>query len=1028
MLVRLAALFLVLAGASIRAAAPPAPITPAFRKQLAERDRLLERFRRLARAQQREASAEAFLAVVEVERKLFGPNSRQVHERLRSVVILQEGIGQYGQALATRREMAGIQEHLYGKDDHRAIDARWEVVSARKRLGLTAEQKEQHREQFRLNARVRTSYQQGRPDLAIRWAHRWLDLTIKLWGEKHPHSINARNNVGVLYMELGDFPRARKHLQDAGRLYREVLGEKHPTYAAHLNNLASLHEAMHDPRRAIALSERAVAIFRAAEGEYSHRHAVSLNTLAVLYMRQGNVHRARALLEKAVEIRDVSGHGDREDIPLLHNLGAVYSHLGQHDKAVQMHERGLDLSGTLLGQDHPRHAWGLHYLAMLHLERGRPRPAYRLALHVHAIRRALFNERHPQIADSYRDLAAIDVALGRLDRAAVRAGQALSISFSHLEGAVSGMSGRQRLAYIAETSHKLDLYLSVASQRIPAGAQYEWVARYKGLLPALAAEERLGQDEPRVARLFERLRQARAALAQLAGATPSPAAAERWRQMFDQTERQKEELEVRLSQASDHYAKARQRPTARAVAAALPEGAALVEFVAYNHGFAPRQAQRRLLAFVLRQGREPVRIDMGEMERIALLIRTWRKPIVGEHSGEPDALAAALLRKRLWEPVEEHLDGARTILIAPDDELYRLLFAALPGRKPGTFLLEDHAVATVGSGRQLLLPVPTAPGKVGGLFVLGGLDYGKPRRPSGPLARPAGWQALPGTEVEAGQVARTFQQSHPEAVVTRLAGRRASRSGVLAGLQSRPRWLHLATHAHYDEGLIPIDPTRGAVCVGSAALPGLAAFTGTLTGVLVADRGVPLVQGMELAELTDRTYGRNPLLLTSLVLSSVNRSGEEGYLTAEEISALDLRGCELAVLSACETGLGKLASWQGVQGLQQGFHQAGARNVLASLWSVSDAATSVLMEEFYHQLWGKEKVSQLEALRQAQLFVLRHPDKVLARAKELRKRVGAGVALRGVEKEALVLVEGTKQPGKRSPVAWWAAFVLSGRP
>jgi CHAT domain-containing protein len=115
-------------------------------------------------------------------------------------------------------------------------------------------------------------------------------------------------------------------------------------------------------------------------------------------------------------------------------------------------------------------------------------------------------------------------------------------------------------------------------------------------------------------------------------------------------------------------------------------------------------------------------------------------------------------------------------------------------------------------------------------------------------------------------------------------------------------------------------------------------------------------------------------------------------------------------------------------GLQRALHLAGARTVVASLWSVSDPATSVLMEEFYRRLWGKEEVSQLEALRQAQLFVLRHPDRVVARARELRKRVGVGVVLRGVEKEALALVEGTKGHGKRSPVAWWAAFVLSGRP
>jgi CHAT domain-containing protein len=112
-----------------------------------------------------------------------------------------------------------------------------------------------------------------------------------------------------------------------------------------------------------------------------------------------------------------------------------------------------------------------------------------------------------------------------------------------------------------------------------------------------------------------------------------------------------------------------------------------------------------------------------------------------------------------------------------------------------------------------------------------------------------------------------------------------------------------------------------------------------------------------------------------------------------------------------------------VLGLQRAFHAAGARATVCSLWNVHDAATSVLMEQFYQRLWGEKKVSKLEALRQAQLFVLRHPEAVERRQGELAKQL-PGAALRGLGKK--VELAGAKAGKAGSHPLYWAAFVLSG--
>lgn len=87
----------------------------------------------------------------------------------------------------------------------------------------------------------------------------------------------------------------------------------------------------------------------------------------------------------------------------------------------------------------------------------------------------------------------------------------------------------------------------------------------------------------------------------------------------------------------------------------------------------------------------------------------------------------------------------------------------------------------------------------------------------------------------------------------------------------------------------------------------------------------------------------------TLNCDTVAYSDNDGILTAQEISQLDFRGLDLVVLSACESGLGKISS-EGVDGLQRGFKKAGAQAIIMSLRSVKDKETAEFMTCFYRSL------------------------------------------------------------------------------
>jgi CHAT domain-containing protein len=793
----------------------------------------------------------------------------------------------------------------------------------------------------------------------------------------HPHLARTLNDLAGVLKDRGDLAAAEPLVREALAVYRRLYPRErfprgHPDLALALTNLGTLLRARGDPDGAEPPAREGLAMLR---GLYPPEHfpaghallARGLTTLGGVLRARGDLAGAEPCCGEALAMlralypagRFPDGHA--EVVEGLNNLGSLRADRGDGAGAERLLREALAMRRKLYPpgrypDGHPDLALGLHNVASVLHDRGDPagaEPYYRAAL---AMRQRLTEQ--------------------------LLAGVSEAEAFNHLAGLPLTRDG----------------YLSVTGPGPADAAAYAAVWETKAVLARWLGRRRLAlaaSADPAARDLAGRLAATRRELAAVLLAPAGPGHAERLRRLGAR----KEELEKALGRRLPALAQAqrRDRRDPEALRRALPAGTAFVDllrYVRFDHDPAAPgvRGERRTacyLAFVLSRDRPTRRVELGPAADVEAALTAWRRALTRD--GDPGA--AARLRRLVWAPLARELPaGTGTVWLAPDDRLTGLPWAALPGSKPGSVLLAEHALAVVPHGQALLdglLHQGRPAAEDGTVLVVGGVAYGAaPAAPGADVRRAAAagprWPALPATVREAARVAALAGKR----TVLTLKADEAGTGRLLAALP-QARWVHLATHGFFADASL-----RSALRLD----------------VKDYERG-------RLGEMVG-PGARSPLVLSGLVLAGANLEGKEappdrGILTAEAIAGLSLDNLDLAVLSACETGLGEVAGGEGVFGLQRAFHVAGCKNVVASLWQVDDEATAALMGLFYHHLW-REKLPPLEALRQAQLTLYRHPDRIPALARE-----------RGPDFDRVA-----RRPpaggGARAPARLWAGFVLSG--
>ncbi len=749
-------------------------------------------------------------------------------------------------------------------------------------------------------------------------------------------------NLAALYQDKGDFARAEAMYQRDLAISEKVLGENHPETLISVNNLASLYAAIHDYARAEPLFWRVLQARETNAPTNATSVADVLNNLAGVYHKTGKYDQAGPLYERALQIRETTfGTNHAATAQSLHNLGMLYARRNEFDRAAPLVERALGIQENIFGRNHPAVANSLENLADIEQHRGNLTLAEAHLDRALDIYTNLFGPDHPDVARCLTALARLKIETGQTKEAhdvALRAGEAQEKALANI---LSFTSERQRLAYQRQADP-----CSLAGTLGDAELAAKTVLRNKGIVLDSLLEDRLiatSTNNPHNLELSRDLRLAKQRLAQLLLVAPRDRASETLKRRAAEKETltaQVEQIEAIFARQFAGLGRTRRALTVdvEQVQREIPRGAILVEMLRYLHYARTNQAEQHYGAVVLAQSGPPRWYDLGPATDIEKNVRLFQSLMRG--GSDEAALSAVLhaLHQQVWLPIERGFPrGIRTVILSPDGELNFVSFATLLD-SANQFLAKSYSIRYVASGRDLLPGEPKA-NHSHSVAIYANPDFGaslevaatsQPPPSSMRGAETHGFRdmklnPLPGAEKEA-EALQAKSVDFGLKPISLFIGKAATKSALYH--MASPYVLHLATHGFF----LP-EPDDAATSWRSGVEG---------EGLLAASPRLPNPMqrsGLALAGAR-RTFA-------AWVIGRTTMTSNDGIVTAEEVGGLDLHNSWLVVVSACDTGLGEARAGEGVLGLRRGFLQAGAENVVLTLWPIDDEQTIRLITDFY---------------------------------------------------------------------------------
>jgi tetratricopeptide (TPR) repeat protein len=256
-----------------------------------------------------------------------------------------------------------------------------------------------------------------------------LSIARELYGDEHYDVAYISNSLAVVARREGNYEESLKHHQRTQKLWKALLGPRHPKVAISLMNMAPVLAILGNPDKAQAHLEEALEILESTHEGVETEVANCLVNLGVVHRRQGNHEEARKYLLRALAVNEeIAGEKPHPTVAdTLYNLGNIELTLANYAQATRYYQRTLDIRMELFGEEHASIATA-HYGLGDVLERQKK---YAEALphfeKSHAIWHASLGEKHPRVAFALVGLGKSQLGLGQSAEGIAKIEQAIAL-------------------------------------------------------------------------------------------------------------------------------------------------------------------------------------------------------------------------------------------------------------------------------------------------------------------------------------------------------------------------------------------------------------------------------------------------------------------------------------------------------------------------------------------------------------------------------------------------------------------------